>query len=53
MSNRVAPLEPGQEIGGFPLEERIHTGGLADLWRVTRPDIDFPIVMKIPLEDSP
>jgi nucleotide-binding universal stress UspA family protein len=45
----TAPLAPGQEIGGFRLEERIHTGGLAELWRVARADIAFPIVMKIPL----
>src|SRR5215470_3472871 len=40
---------PGQTIGGFLLEELVHEGGMATLWRVTRPDIELPMVMKIPL----
>jgi len=42
-------LEPGQKIDGFRLEEPLHMGGLAHLWRVTKPGIDFPLLMKIPL----
>jgi nucleotide-binding universal stress UspA family protein len=39
----------GEEVGGFRLEEELPAGGQASFWRVTRGDIDFPIVMKIPL----
>jgi len=42
-------FEPGQVIGGFLLEERLHQGGMATLWRVSHPYHDPPLVMKIPL----
>jgi len=42
------PLETGSTIDGFRIGEKIHTGGMATLWRVTRPDIEAPIVMKVP-----
>jgi serine/threonine protein kinase len=41
-------LEPGSIVDGFRIEERIHTGGMATLWRVTRPDVAMPMLMKIP-----
>ncbi len=41
-------IAPGVIIDGFLIGERIHSGGMATLWEVTRPDIDFPILMKIP-----
>ena len=31
-------LEPGSTIDGFRIEQRVHTGGMATLWRVTRAD---------------
>ncbi|MFZ4649165.1 MAG: serine/threonine protein kinase [Rubrivivax sp.] len=48
-------LQPGQLVDGFRLEERLHTGGMAHIWRVTRaagseptePD-EPPLVMKVP-----
>ncbi len=48
-----APLEEGQVIDGFVLEERTHKGGMATLWRVSRldasgPDADLPLIMKVP-----
>jgi eukaryotic-like serine/threonine-protein kinase len=46
-----ANLNAGMAIDGFRLEERLHRGGMADIWRVSRNDIDFPIVMKVPLLD--
>ena len=46
-----AQLTVGMSIDGFLLEERIHRGGMADIWRVSRGDIDFPIIMKVPLLD--
>jgi eukaryotic-like serine/threonine-protein kinase len=45
----VKPLiSPGAVIDGFRLEERVHQGGMAALWRVTKPGIDVPMLMKIP-----
>ncbi len=41
-------MAPGSVIDGFVIGEKIHTGGMATLWRVTRADIDQPIVMKVP-----
>ena len=46
-----ANLKTGTLIDGFRLEEHLHRGGMADIWRVSRDDIDFPIVMKVPLLD--
>jgi hypothetical protein len=42
-------LHPGDVIDGFRLEEQQHRGGLGSLWRVSRTDVDLPIVMKLPL----
>jgi serine/threonine protein kinase len=44
-----AKLVPGAVIDGFTLHELVHAGGMARLWNVTRPDIDFPILMKVPM----
>lgn len=41
-------LEAGAVIDGFRLEEPVHTGGMATLWRVTRVGIDTPMLMKVP-----
>ena len=41
----------GQVIDGFRLEERLHQGGMAHLWRVTRVDGErrqLPLIMKVP-----
>src|SRR5215216_2610869 len=38
-------------IDGFRIDERMHRGGMADIWRVSRGDIDFPIIMKVPFLD--
>ena len=46
-----AQLTAGMIIDGFRLEERIHRGGMATIWRVSRGDIDFPIVMKVTFLD--
>lgn len=40
--------EPGVILDGFRLEELIHQGGMAMLWRVTRPGDDTPMLMKVP-----
>lgn len=39
----------GSVVDGFLVGEKIHVGGMAELWSVSRPDVDFPILMKIPL----
>lgn len=41
-------LAPGDVIGGFQLTEKFHHGGLGTLWKVSRPDISKPLVMKLP-----
>src|SRR4051794_43669 len=41
-------LEPGAVIDGFTVGECLHSGGMATLWSVTRPDIDRPLLMKVP-----
>ncbi len=41
-------LAPGDVIGGFRLTEKFHHGGLGTLWKVSRPDISAPLVMKLP-----
>jgi serine/threonine protein kinase len=42
-------LAAGQVIDGFHLVEPMQAGGMASFWRVTREDIDLPMVMKVPL----
>jgi eukaryotic-like serine/threonine-protein kinase len=41
-------LAPGQVIDGFRLEEPLSPGGMSSLWRVSRADIAFPLLMKLP-----
>lgn len=46
-----APLQPGQVLDGFRLEERLHQGGMANLWRVSRvdgSDDGIELLMKVP-----
>ncbi|HJV74097.1 MAG TPA: bifunctional serine/threonine-protein kinase/universal stress protein [Noviherbaspirillum sp.] len=45
-------LEAGLVIDGFRLEEKLHKGGMATLWRVTRVGAEKggpPLLMKIPI----
>lgn len=49
MSPATLPkIAPGVTLDGFLIGQCIHTGGMATLWEVTHPDIDFPILMKVP-----
>ena len=48
MSAVADPLRPGSTIDGFCIEERIHAGGMGVIYRVTRPDVAFPMIMKVP-----
>jgi protein-serine/threonine kinase len=40
---------PGEVIDGYTLVERMHQGGMAELWRVTHAERSAPLMMKIPL----
>jgi serine/threonine protein kinase len=40
--------EPGLTVGGFQLEEAVHRGGMATLWRVSHPGMTAPMLMKVP-----
>jgi serine/threonine protein kinase len=41
-------VQPGAIIDGFTVGERVHSGGMATLWSVTRSDVAAPLLMKIP-----
>ena len=43
------PFAAGEVIDGFRLEAPLDPGGMANFWRVSRADIDMPMVMKVPL----
>jgi eukaryotic-like serine/threonine-protein kinase len=43
-----ALLDPGTEIDGFRVEEQIHAGGMAIIYRVSGGDVGFPMIMKVP-----
>jgi eukaryotic-like serine/threonine-protein kinase len=44
-----ASLQKGMVLDGFLLEEQVHKGGMATLWRVSRPDLSMPLLMKAPI----
>ena len=45
----VKPLhQAGVEIDGFRLDELVHRGGMAMLWRVSKPGLTGPMLMKVP-----
>ncbi len=41
-------LAEGEELDGFRIGRRVHTGGMAALWEASHPNYDFPILVKIP-----
>lgn len=41
-------LQPGSVLDGFRIEEAIHRGGMATIWRVSKEGLDLPVVMKVP-----
>ncbi len=42
-------LQTGSTIDGFLIGNKIAKGGMSMLWQVTRDDIQFPILMKVPI----
>jgi serine/threonine protein kinase len=42
-------LQAGAVLDGFRIEKLIHKGGMATLWRVSRPDCAMPLLMKAPI----
>ena len=43
------PLQVGDIIDGFRLDEQLEPGGMADFWRVSHAGVSLPLIMKIPL----
>jgi serine/threonine protein kinase len=41
-------IQTGAVLDGYIIGEGIHRGGMASLWAVTHPDIDGPLMMKVP-----
>lgn len=41
-------LESGMKIDDFTLGECVHYGGMATLWTATRPDLNVPVLIKVP-----
>lgn len=44
----VQTPQPGVTIGGFLVEDIVHRGGMATLWRASSPDFPTPLLMKVP-----
>lgn len=44
----IEQLKSGSEIDGFHLLEKIHEGGMALIYRVSKAGTDLPLIMKIP-----
>jgi eukaryotic-like serine/threonine-protein kinase len=42
-------LTTGATLDGFLIGKKIHQGGMAEIWEVTKEGVETPLVMKIPL----
>lgn len=42
-------LRTGAVLDGFLVGAKLHKGGMAEIWEVTKDGIDVPLVMKVPL----
>ena len=42
------PIAPGAVVDGYRVGERIHTGAQSQIFRVSEPVREFPIIMKVP-----
>ena len=41
-------IKTGDVIDGYVIGEQLHTGGMAILWNATHPDVEGPLVFKVP-----
>src|SRR5918992_5938712 len=41
-------IAAGTVIDGFTVDKLLHGGGMALIYRASRPDIEFPLVLKMP-----
>ncbi|HEX7273616.1 MAG TPA: hypothetical protein VF420_15830, partial [Casimicrobiaceae bacterium] len=44
----VGRYAPGTDLDGFRIGERIHSGAMGHIFRVTGRDAGFPMIMKVP-----
>ncbi len=44
----LTKLHTGSEVDGFRVCEKVHEGGMAELYRVERQGSEFPMLMKVP-----
>ena len=49
MGAGVFKVQPGAVLDGFTIEELLHIGGMAKLWRVSHPGHDGALLMKVPM----
>ena len=42
-------IESGTTLDGYLIGERIHRGAMASIWAVTHPDVQGPLLMKVPM----
>ncbi|MEN3929589.1 bifunctional serine/threonine-protein kinase/universal stress protein [Microvirga sp. W0021] len=42
-------IHSGDNVDGFTIGELVYSRGMANLWSVTYPDYDIPLLMKIPM----
>ena len=42
-------IQPGLDLDGFLIGERIHQGGMASIWAASHPDFSFPLLVKVPV----
>jgi nucleotide-binding universal stress UspA family protein len=49
LSGSASLFSPGDVIDGFHFVERLHMGGMSEIWKVTREDMAPPAVFKAPL----
>jgi nucleotide-binding universal stress UspA family protein len=49
MTDAPSLFKPGDTLDGFHFVERLHAGGMSEIWKVTREDMSPPAVLKAPL----
>jgi eukaryotic-like serine/threonine-protein kinase len=42
-------IETGITLDGYHVAERIHRGGLASIWAASHPEIELPLLVKVPV----